>query len=303
VLENGHGNDIISVNMKRVIVISGIFLSLLLTPSSFGEDLIAVKILKYDSHYSFIVIDKGVINGMESGMEFVVVKDGAEIGKIQVVKVKDNVSACEVREMMSEAYLKSGDIITIYPFGATISPQEALRAEDDREETTEDQPIVKDSYKKSFFDIPAEVEGRSIQEIIWVKNLEGEVITADILADSDLTFYVLRDVFEDNKVIVTHSNRLQGTLTGFKTIDMSFFQGLIADFVGSKERKIVYDVFVQSTGPKTSKVNIGLKYIAYSRSDASKVKAIKRGRHLSEVQDMLNEVKNKTAKIQSEWGE
>ncbi|MDP8215957.1 MAG: hypothetical protein P9L98_01380 [Candidatus Kaelpia imicola] len=289
--------------MKRVIVISTIFLILLLNLSSSGEDLIAVKIIKYDSHYSFIVIDKGVINGMESGMEFVVVKDGAEIGKIQVVKVKENVSACDVKEMMSEAYLKSGDIITIYPYGATMSPQEVLETEDEREKPLEDQPITKDSYRESLFDVPSEVQGRSIQEVMWVKNLEGEVITADILADSDLTFYVLRDVLEDHKVIVTHSNRLQGTLTGFKTIEMSLLKGLFADFIGSKERKIVYDVFVQKIGPKTSRVNIGLKYIAYSRSDISKVKVIKSGRYLSEVQKMLNKVRNKTAKIQAEWGE
>jgi len=303
VLENGHGNDIISVNMKRIIVISALFLVLFLNISSYGEDLIAVKIVRYDSHYSFIVIDKGSVDGMESGMEFVVVKDGAEIGRIQVVKVKENVSACDVREMMSEAYLKDGDIITIYPYGATISPKEALEGKDKREEPLEDQPITKGSYRKSLFDMPSEVQGRSRQEVMWVKDLEGEVVTVDVLAGSDLTFYVLRDVFEEHEIIVTHSNRLQGTLTGFKTVGMSFFKELFADFVGSKEKKIVYDVFVQNTGPNTSKVNIGLKYIAYSRSDVSKAKAIKRGRYLSEVQSMLNKVKKKTAKIQAEWGE
>ena len=301
-LENGHSDDIISVNMKRIVLIFGIFLSIFLN-ISFGENLIAVKVIKYDSHYSFIVIDKGRVDGMEAGMEFVAVKNGAEIGKIQIVKVKDNVSACDVREMLSESYLKSGDIITIYPYGVTISPQEVLRTKDKREEPSEDQPITKESYKKSLFDIPSEVAGRSIQEVMWVKDLEGEIVTTDILADRDLTFYALRDIFEDHKIIITHSNRLQGTLTGFKTVDMGFLKSLFADFSGSKEKKIVYDVYVKNMGPKTSQVNIGLKYIAYSRSDASKVKVIKRGKYMSEVQNMLDEIKKKTATIQAEWGE
>ena len=78
---------------------------------------------------------------------------------------------------------------------------------------------------------------------------------------------------------------------------------MFADFSGSKERKIVYDVYVKNMGPKTSQVNVGLKYIAYSRSDASKAKVIKRGKYMSEVQNMLDEIKKKTATIQAEWGE
>jgi hypothetical protein len=288
--------------MKRILLFLIIFKGLIFN-LSLGADLVAVKVLKYDSHYSFIVVDRGSVDGMEAGMEFVVVKNGAEIGKIQVVKVKDNVSACDVREMLDEAYLKSGDIITIYPYGATISPQEALRTKGKREEPSEDQPITKDSYRSSIFDVPAEVEGRSIQEVMWAKDLEGEIVTADVLADRDLTFYALRDVFEEHKIIITNSNRFKGTLTGFKTLDIGFLKSLFADFTGSKERKVVYDVYVQSIGPNTSRVNIGLKYVVYDRSDASKAKAIKGGKYMSELRSMLNKIKNKTAKIKTEWGE
>ncbi|MDD5613457.1 MAG: hypothetical protein PHQ54_00095 [Candidatus Omnitrophica bacterium] len=239
----------------------------------------AVKIINYDQSYNFIVIDKGTIHGIEPGMKFTVIKDGVEIGQIEIVKAKDNVSACDVREMMVGANLKSQDIITIYPYGATLAPKDNLKMQD-RRETKEGSSELKPKKtpRSSRFSIPADVEGRSIQEVMWAKDIDSGAVSIDILANPDFSFYILRDVMEENKIIITNSNRLKGTMTGFKNVPLNFFQGIFADFTASKERKVVYDVLVENTGPNTCRINIGIRFIAYTKNDAASVKSVSGGR-------------------------
>ncbi|RLF05084.1 MAG: hypothetical protein DRJ64_06050 [Thermoprotei archaeon] len=314
-------NDRINLVYKRfvkgtiwcLIIVGSIYLI------SYAQEVQAVKIIKYNKQYNFIVIDQGKIHGLTAGMDFVVVKNGAEIGKIEVVKVKDNISACDILELMEGVSLKEGDVITIYPFtpSAKITPQPSAVSgrEVPRKEKTPSSvkkrrgwwAKLTQPFRKMFREEGEEVSGvkappRSLEEIITVSKLEGPEMNIDVYANKDITFYKLRDVLDEHKIIVTQSNRLQGTLTGFKLAPMGIGDQLFADFRALQERRVVYNFEVKPQGPQTSKISVSVKLISYNKNDQPKYIILKTGRLIDEAQDILSEVKVRAEEQQQEWG-
>ncbi len=286
---------------------------------SYAQEVQAVRIIKYNKQYNFIVIDQGKIHGLTTGMDFAIVKNGAEIGKIEVVKVKDNISACDILELMEGVSLKEGDVITIYPLtppaklgsqpsppsGREISKQE--KAPSTVKKKKRWWAKLTQPFKKMFREEGEEVSGvkappRSLEEIVTVSKLEGPEMNIDVYADKDITFSKLRDVLDEHKIIVTQSNRLQGILTGFKLAPMGIGEQLFADFRGLQERRVVYNFEVKPQGPQTSKISVSVKLISYNKKDQPKYIILKTGKLIEETQDILSEVKVRAEKQQQEWG-
>ncbi len=67
------------------------------------------KILAVNLDNNFVVIDLGSSSGIKSGDRFSVYRDGKQIGSIEVIQVRDNISACDIKRM--SAPLKTGDNI------------------------------------------------------------------------------------------------------------------------------------------------------------------------------------------------
>ena len=287
--------------MKAKIALTALILVLSSQFLSAQEDVKAVKIIKFNREYSFIVIDQGSIHGITPGMEFMVVKDGVEVGKIEAVKVKDNVSACDIRELMEGVNFKEDDVMTIYPLNAILTPAE-VNASKGKREATSSEKVRKKSRRKEV-SMPDSIKGRSLQEIFWMKEIEGENISLDILAGKNSTFYILKETLEDNNIVVTHSNRIEGMLTAFKMMPMGWWDEIFADFKGFRNKKVVYDIIVREKGPQTSSVEVGVKYIIYDRKENPKVGMLKGGKQVQEIQEILNKVKVKAEKLQTEWGD
>ncbi len=287
--------------MKAKIALTALILVLSSQFLSAQEDVKAVKIIKFNREYSFIVIDQGSIHGITPGMEFMVVKDGVEVGKIEAVKVKDNVSACDIRELMEGVNFKEDDVMTIYPLNAMLTPGEVKSSKGKREATSSEK--VRKKSRRKEVSMPDSIKGRSLQEIFWMKEIEGENISLDILAGKNSTFYILKETLEDNNIVVTHSNRIEGMLTAFKMMPMGWWDEIFADFKGFRNKKVVYDIIVREKGPQTSSVEVGVKYIIYDRKENPKVGMLKGGKQIQEIQEILNKVKVKAEKLQTEWGD
>jgi len=265
------------------------------------EDVKAVKIIKFNREYSFIVIDQGSIHGITPGMEFMVIKDGVEVGKIETVKVKDNVSACDIRELMEGVNFKENDVITIYPLSKMLTSAE-IKASKKKREATSSEEAGKKSRRKGVF-MPDNVKGRSLQEVSWMNEVKGETISLDILANKNLTFYILKETLQENNIVVTNSNRIEGMLTAFEMMSMSWWSEIFADFKGFRDKKVVYNIVVREKGPQTSNVEVGVKYIIYDRKENPRVGVLKSGKQVQKIQKILNKVKVKTEKLQTEWGD
>ena len=67
------------------------------------------KVLAVNLDNNFVVIDLGSSSGIKSGDRFSVYRDGKQIGSIEVIQVRDNISACDIKRMSMS--LKTGDNI------------------------------------------------------------------------------------------------------------------------------------------------------------------------------------------------
>lgn len=286
---------------------------------AYGQEVQAVRIIKYNKQYNFIVIDQGKIHGLVPGMEFAIVRNGAEIGKVEVVKVRDNVSACDILELLEGFTLKEGEVVTLYlltqPSQESKKPGTAAPREVSEQKPSQAKKkggfwhALSEPFRKMFRE---EEKGESIsgvtspphslEEIVTVSQLEGPEMNIDVYAEKDITFYKLRDVLEEHKIIITHSNRLEGTVTGFKLAPMGIGEQIFADFRGLKERKVVYLFKVKPQGPQTSKISVNVKLISYNRYDQPKYTILRSGKLIDEAREILSEAKIRAEKKQQEWG-
>jgi hypothetical protein len=68
------------------------------------------KIITISGKHKFAVINLGRDNGVETGMEFDVYRGEENIGVIEVIEMRNNISACDVKEI-SVKKLKVGDVV------------------------------------------------------------------------------------------------------------------------------------------------------------------------------------------------
>jgi len=74
-----------------------------------GEDSSRGKLLAVNLDNNFVVIDLGVSSGIKSGDRFSVYREAKQIGSIEVIQVRENISACDIKRMNTP--FKIGDII------------------------------------------------------------------------------------------------------------------------------------------------------------------------------------------------
>ena len=74
-----------------------------------GDESFPGKVLAVNLDNNFVVMDMGVSSGIKSGDRFSVYREGKQIGSIEVIQVRENISACDIKRMSTP--FKIGDNI------------------------------------------------------------------------------------------------------------------------------------------------------------------------------------------------
>ena len=69
------------------------------------------RIVAVNSEHNFVVIDIGRQNGIETGEEFDIYRGQAYIGLIEVIQMRDRISACDIKDAKGGRSLKIDDMI------------------------------------------------------------------------------------------------------------------------------------------------------------------------------------------------
>ena len=69
------------------------------------------RIVAVNSEHNFVVIDMGRQNGIETGEEFDIYRGQAYIGLIEVIQMRDRISACDIKDVKGGRSLKIDDMI------------------------------------------------------------------------------------------------------------------------------------------------------------------------------------------------
>jgi hypothetical protein len=67
------------------------------------------RLVEVSAPHNFIVVDKGTTDGVRVGMSFDVVRGSATVGRATVVRVRPNLSACDVVRSQTPGPLQAGD--------------------------------------------------------------------------------------------------------------------------------------------------------------------------------------------------
>jgi len=71
------------------------------------------KILAVNEKEKFVIIDLGSSSGIKPGNKFSVVRRGKEIGSLEVIETRQDISACDIK--IAKQRLKEGDIVKFTP--------------------------------------------------------------------------------------------------------------------------------------------------------------------------------------------
>lgn len=274
------------------------------------EELKAVKILEYNEQYNFIIIDLGEIDGIKRGQFYAIIKDAEVIGKIQVVKVRENISACDIKELAYQGAIASGDIVSIEPVKKIVEPAKKVPKKKEKEKVIKRKKFLPSGilaklaapFRKLFKpeeEVVVSEKGLPIREISTAFEVPGTTIRIRVNADKDLTFYTLRDVLREYHITVIHSNRLRGTLTAFKIADFTFPEELLADIRGLREKKIVYSVKLSEEDEDTTQIKVDMKMVFYTMKQKVTAKDITKGKEYKELHKILIETKRRAETLKA----
>ena len=56
-------------------------------------------IITVNDKHRFVIIDIGRDSGVQMGMPFDVYRRGKKVGKIEVIETRENIAACDIKEM------------------------------------------------------------------------------------------------------------------------------------------------------------------------------------------------------------
>lgn len=68
------------------------------------------RILEVNEPHNFVVVDKGSMDGVRVGMTFNIIRGAATVGRATVVRVRPQLSACNIVRAQSAGPLQSGDL-------------------------------------------------------------------------------------------------------------------------------------------------------------------------------------------------
>jgi peptidoglycan hydrolase CwlO-like protein len=79
-------------------------------PEASGVQGVQGSIIAVNPEEKFVVVDKGMAAGMRPGMSLTILRTGNEIAKAEVVEVRKDISAADIKEVKNGATVQEGDI-------------------------------------------------------------------------------------------------------------------------------------------------------------------------------------------------
>lgn len=69
------------------------------------------KILTVNQEHGFVIIGLGEKNGVKPGMKFKVLREGQEVGNVEVIEVRGNISAADVKEIRTAGFQADDQVL------------------------------------------------------------------------------------------------------------------------------------------------------------------------------------------------
>ncbi|MCM8763678.1 MAG: hypothetical protein NC927_01155 [Candidatus Omnitrophica bacterium] len=220
--------------IKTILYLSlGILLCVNVVYGTENDNILGVRILSVNREHNFLVIDVGSKDGLSEGMQVDLFKDGKNVATLQIIRVKEKVSACDIKRVEPNYILKEKEVYSLTITKTLFSPR--------IKKVTPEKEVKKKEKTTAFIPIlPMMVRIEARKEIVN---------------------YYLNETLKDMNFIITSSNIKEGIFTAHKFLSLPFWYEIWADLKGTTDHRAVYEINTldDETGT-TLKLDIRITY-------------------------------------------
>ncbi|MFN7169953.1 MAG: hypothetical protein ACK4NT_01765 [Candidatus Omnitrophota bacterium] len=200
------------------------------------ENILGVKILSLNKEHNFLVIDAGSKDGLSEGMIVDLIKEGKKVATLQIIRVKEKVSACDIKKTEPNVILREREIysLVIPPAMLPHKPKKLLPPKETKKiEKPEKVPPI----------IPA---------LPMMVHIE---------ARKEIVNYYLNEILREMNFIITSSNIKEGIFTAHKFLTLPLWDEIWADLLGTTDHRAVYEInTIDDETGTTLKLDIRITY-------------------------------------------
>ncbi|MCM8766018.1 MAG: hypothetical protein NC920_04150 [Candidatus Omnitrophica bacterium] len=223
---------------KRNLVLFLVFAIIIFMQISSAEEenILGVKILSLNKEHNFLVIDAGSKDGLSEGMMVNLLKEGKKIASLQVIRVKEKVSACDIKQTEPNIILREREIYSLV-VSPTLFPAKPHKL------------------------IPQK-EIKKIEKVEKVPQIIPALpMMVHIEARREIVNYYLNEILRDMNFIITSSNIKEGIFTAHKFLTLPLWDELWADLIGTTDHRAVYEInTIDDETGTTLKLDIRITY-------------------------------------------
>lgn len=248
------------------------------------------KVIEVNTQYNFAVVNLGGNSGIKVGSSLQVLRNDKEVAKLSVIKVRQTISAAEIKEIKQGEELKIDDIVILAAEQKIkqVKPGKAKEVTTKQAVKKEKAATVKQLVTETGINIRAEGD-KSIAESV-------------IKAAPSLVFDAANILLRDRGFIVTVANRENGLLVASKGLLLSRWEELWAGLSGAIDHELTLSIKIkEKTGASYMEVTMSTGYL---KKDQYRKRTVKDNSYIyRELVDVITEIKNWTEGLASAAGQ
>ena len=220
--------------MNRIKLIFLIIFLSFVNNSLAEENILGVRILSINEDHNFVVIDAGSRDGLGEGMTLNLFKDGKNVATLQIIRVKEKVSACDIKRVEPNYILREKEV-----YGLTIA---------------------KTVFPPKIRKLPPEKETKKIEKKAPL-TISALPMMVHIEARREIVNYYINETLKDMNFIITSSNIKEGIFTAHKFLSLPLWDEIWADLIGTTDHRAVYEInTIDDETGTTLKMDIRITY-------------------------------------------
>lgn len=265
------------------------------------------KITRVDTQYNFVIVNLGEKEGLKVGSFLRVLRQDKEIAKLEVIKVRQTISAAEIRELKTWEPLQTEDtvVLVVEPKPTPASKEQKAKPEKGKEGVAKPAPKEKpkevkaEKGKKEAAKPAPKKKAPTVKQLTTAAGVnmrfEGDknIAEADIKAAPSLVFDAANILLRDRGFIVTVANREAGLLMASKGLLLSRREELWAGLTGAIDHELVFSIQIKESSNLTHlEISISSGYL---KKDQYRKRIVKDNSYIyKEAIDLISEIKNWT---------
>lgn len=250
------------------------------------------KVTEVNKQYNFVVVNLGEKDGLKPGSFLKVLRQGKEVGRLEVIKVRQTISAAEIREVKGKEQVMTDDEVMLLA-EQKVKPEAKSRQK--VKKVKKAKPVKERAEKEEA--ISANQFAQAVGANIKIEGNKN-IVETEIKVSPALVFDATNILLRDRGFIVSIANREAGLLVASKGLILSRWEELWAGFTGAIDHELLFSIQIKEK-LNFSNLEISIS-TGYLQKDRYQKGIIKDNSYVyREAVDLISEIRSWTEGISS----